>query len=180
MLKDLLQMLIWKGKRVYLAWWMHQWLIEDEGQERQIDEYHQSKVSGNTVGIIPLSSPDNQGKLLTLLCKYVDVLQDNPGLTYVLEHGIRTVSHKPIHVKNRQIPYSLEERINKEVSDMLHMTWPFLNAPIILIIHPSLSCICIQITERFVIDFRLLNNQTFFNYEPMPDAWKMFSNLAGH
>lgn len=101
---------------------MHQWLIEDEGQERQIDEYHQSKVSGNTVGIIPLSSPDNQGKLLTLLCKYVDVLQDNPGLTYVLEHGIRMVSHKPIHVKNRQIPYSLEERINKEVSDMLHMT----------------------------------------------------------
>lgn len=80
--------------------------------------------------------------------------------------------------KNRQIPYSMEETVNKEVSDMLNMN----------IIESSDSPYCSPVvivpkkdgTNRFCIDFRLLNNQTIFDSEPMPDADEMFSKLAGH
>ena len=34
--------------------------------------------------------------------------------------------------------------------------------------------------NRFCIDLRLLNNQTVFDLEPMPDANEIFSKLAGH
>ena len=42
------------------------------------------------------------------------------------------VNEKPVQVKNRQIPYKMEESINKEVSEMLKMN----------IIEPSESPFC--------------------------------------
>lgn len=53
--------------------------------------------------------------------KYGDVLQDKPGVTNVLVHNIRMASQSPIYVKNRSIPFSLEDAVNKEVNDMLEL-----------------------------------------------------------
>ncbi|XP_052692422.1 uncharacterized protein LOC128170699 isoform X2 [Crassostrea angulata] len=152
--------------------------VDDEDQDGQLDEYPQSQVSVSTVNINPSLSLESKDRLMKLLFKFDDVFQDSPGITSVLEHEIRTTSAKPIHVKNRQIPYSMEETVNKEVSDMLKMN----------IIESSDSPYCSPVvivpkkdgTNRFCIDFRLLNNQTIFDSEPMPDADEMFSKLAGH
>ena len=106
------------------------------------------------------------------------MLQSKPGITNVLEHDIRMVNEKPVQVKNRHIPYKMEESINKEVSEMLKMN----------IIEPSESPFCSPVvivpkkdgTNRFCVDYRLLNSQTIFDSEPMPDSDEMFSKLAGH
>nr|XP_022307941.1 uncharacterized protein LOC111113940 [Crassostrea virginica] len=151
---------------------------DEGGQDGQLEEYPVLKVGSKAVAINPLLSSENKEQLLALLNRYADVLQDKPGTTDVLEHDIRTVSDKPVHVKNRQIPYSLEETVNKEVNDMLQMN----------IIEHSDSPYCSPVvivpkkdgTNRFCIDFRLLSNQTVFDSEPMPDANEMFSKLAGH
>ncbi|XP_065939358.1 uncharacterized protein [Magallana gigas] len=151
--------------------------MDDEDQDGQLDEYPQSQVSVSTVNINPSLALESKNRLMKLLLKFDDVFQDRSGITSVLEHEIRTTSAKPIHVKNRQIPYSMEETVNKEVSDMLKMN---------IIESSDLYCSPVVIvpkkdgTNRFCIDFRLLNNQTIFDSEPMPDADEMFSKLAGH
>ena len=71
------------------------------------------KASSAAVAINPSLSSENKKQLLALVNKYADVLQDKPGTTDVLEHDFRTVSDKPVHVKNRQKSYSLEETVNK-------------------------------------------------------------------
>lgn len=65
----------------------------------------------------------------------------------------------------------MEETVNKEVSDMLNMN--IIESSVVIV--PKKDG-----TNRFCIDFRLLNNQTIFDSEPMPDADEMFSKLAGH
>lgn len=88
------------------------------------------------------------------------------------------VSERPIYVKNRSIQFSLEDTVNKEVNDMLKLE----------IIEPAESPFCSPIvivpkkdgTNRFCIDFRLLNRQTIFDSEPVPDADEMNAKFAGH
>ena len=94
---------------------------EEGGQDGQIEKYPVLKASSKAVAINPSLSSENKEQLLALVNRYADVLQDKPGTTDVLEHDIRMVSDKPVHVKNRQIPYSLEENVNKDVNDMLQM-----------------------------------------------------------
>jgi hypothetical protein len=72
----------------------------------------------------------------------------------------------------------MEDTVNKEVSDMLSMN----------IIEPSDSPFCSPIvivpkkdgSNRFCINFRMLNSQTIFDSEPIPDPDEMFAKLAGH
>ena len=149
---------------------------EDESQEGQLVEYPQ--ISSELVDINPCLSTEQAKQVRCLLQNFDDVLQSKPGITNVLEHDIRMVNEKPVQVKNRQIPYKMEESINKEVSEMLKMN----------IIEPSESPFCSPVvivpkkdgTNRFCVDYRLLNSQTIFDSEPMPDSDEMFSKLAGH
>lgn len=86
------------------------------------------------------------------------------------------VSERPIYVKKRFIPFSLEDTVNKEVNDMLKLE----------IIEPFESPFCSPIvivpkkdgTNRFCIDFRLLNRQTIFDSEQIPDADEMYATFA--
>lgn len=48
-------------------------------------------------------STEERKRLMGMVSKYGDVLQDKPGVTNVLENDIRMVSEKPIYVKNRSI-----------------------------------------------------------------------------
>lgn len=88
------------------------------------------------------------------------------------------VSERPIYVKNRSIPFSLEDTVNKEVNDMLKLEIiepsesPF-SSPIIVIVPKKDG------TNRLCIDFRLLNRQTIFDSEPIPDADEMYAKFAG-
>lgn len=149
---------------------------EYETQEGQLVEYPQ--ISTEKVDVNPQLSAEQKKQLTHVLQKFEDVLQSKPGLTHVLEHDIRMVNEKPVQVKHRQIPYKMEDSIDKEVSEMLKMN----------IIEPSESPFCSPVvivpkkdgTNRFCIDYRLLNSQTIFDSEPMPDTDEMFSKLSGH
>lgn len=66
-------------------------------------------------------STEERKRLMGMVSKYGYVLQDKPGVTNVLEHDIQMVSEKPIYVKNRSIPFSLEDTVNKEVNVMLKL-----------------------------------------------------------
>lgn len=59
--------------------------------------------------------------MIKLVSKFGDVFHDHLGITNVLKHEIRTMSAKLMNVKNRQIPYSVEETVKKEMSYKLNM-----------------------------------------------------------
>ena len=88
------------------------------------------------------------------------------------------VNEKPVQVKNRHIQHMMEENIKTKLNNMMKMNF----------IDPSESSFCLQVvivpkkdgTNRFCDDYRLLNSQTIFDSEPMPDSDVMFSKLAGH
>ena len=113
-----------------------------------------------------------------LLHNFEDLLQGKPGITNVVENAIRMVNEKPVQVINEQKPYKIEERINKEVSEMLQMN----------IIEPSVSPICLLVfivakkdgLNRFCVDYKLLKSQINFYSEPMPDSDEMFLKFAWH
>ncbi|XP_061171191.1 uncharacterized protein LOC133180739 [Saccostrea echinata] len=89
--------------------------VEDTTQEGQLDDYPAlDSDQGTDVDINGLLSTEEREKLMSTIAKYGDVLQDQPGSTNILEHDIRMVSDKPIHVKTRSVPFSLEETVNKE------------------------------------------------------------------
>lgn len=148
--------------------------VADTTQDGQLEHYPElDSCECAEMDVNSALSTEERKRLMGMVSKYGDVLVDKPGVTNVLEHDIRMVSEKPIYVKNRSIPFSLEDTVNKEVNDMLKLE----------IIEPSKSPFCSPIvivpkkdgTNRFCIDFRLLNRQTIFDSEPIPDADEMYS-----
>lgn len=154
--------------------------VADTTQDGQLEDYPELDYCGCAkMDVNSALSTEERKRLMGMVSKYGDVLQDKPGVTNVLEHDIRMVSEKPIYVKNRSIPFSLKDTVNKEVNDMLKLE----------IIEPSESPFCSPIvivpkkdgTNRFCIDFRLLKRlQTIFYSEPIPDADEMYPKPAGH
>lgn len=153
--------------------------VADTTQDGQLEDYPELDSCGCAeMDVNSALSTEERKRLMGMVSKYGDDLQDKPGVTNVLEHDIRMVSEKPIYVKNRSIPFSLENTVNTEVNDMLNLK----------IIEPSESPFCSPIvivpkkdgTNRFCIEFRLLNRQTIFDSEPIPDADEMHAKLAGH
>ena len=88
--------------------------VRDATQEGQLDDYPTLDADqGTAVDINGSLSNEEREKLMSLIAKYVDVLQDQPGSTTILEHDIRMVSDKPIYVKTRSVPFSLEETVKR-------------------------------------------------------------------
>lgn len=148
--------------------------VADTTQDGQLEHYPElDSCECAEMDVNSALSTEERKRPMGMVSKYGDVLVDKPGVTNVLEHDIRMVSEKPIYVKNRSIPFSLEDTVNKEVNDMLKLE----------IIEPSKSPFCSPIvivpkkdgTNWFCIDFRLLNRQTIFDSEPIPDADEMYS-----
>ena len=130
------------------------------------------------VDLNPELSETQISQVRELIHSFPDVFTDAPGCTDLLEHDIRLSTETPIRMKPYPIPYSMIDTVNTEVSKMLDLgviersTIPY-SSPIVIVKKKDN-------TNRFCIDFRILNSQTVFDAEPMPNAEEMFAKLAGY
>lgn len=96
--------------------------VADTTQDGQLEDYPELDPCGCAkIDVNNALSTEERKRLMGMVSKYGYVLQDKPGVTNVLEHDIQMVSEKLIYVKNRSIPFSLEDTVNKEVNDMLKL-----------------------------------------------------------
>ena len=121
-------------------------------------------------------TPTQRKELADLCSRSSDILSDLPGVTDLIECGIRQESNKPVQVRQYALPHSKVKVIGEEVDAMLKLgviepaASPY-NAPVVLVQKKDGS-------NRFCIDYRKLNQDTVFDAEPMPDVNYLFSNLA--
>ena len=123
-------------------------------------------------------SPEQYNQANALISSFSDVFCDKPGFTNLLKHDIKLNTHTPIRCKSRHIPYAMMETVCTEVDNMVDLNViepsesPF-SSPIVIVKKKDGS-------NRFCIDFRILNCHTEFDAEPMPDTDEIFSKLATH
>ena len=95
-----------------------------------------------------------------------------------MEHDIKLTTDTPVRVKQYPLPYSMMQAVNDEVRSMIELG----------VIERSESPYCSPViivkkkdnTNRFCIDFRVLNKITVFDAEPMPSMEQIFAKLASY
>lgn len=128
------------------------------------------------VVINPYLSDSQKSSVLSILSDFQQVFTDIPGRTNLVTHSIKLTSTEPINVKPYPLPYSTEQAIKVEVESMLKMG----------VIEPSNSPYCSPVilvskkdgSNRFVIDFRAINQHTVFDSEPIPNPEDLFNKLG--
>jgi len=136
-----------------------------------------SKDTIKDVHIASTLTEDQGSEINTVLEQFRDILTDLPGRTTLAEHKITLTTNEPIRVKQYPLPYNTKQDIQKEVEVMLSLD----------VIEPSESPYSSPVvivrkkdgTNRFCVDFRMLNKSTIFDAEPMPNTDEIFSRLAG-
>ena len=133
-----------------------------------------------TIKDVSLSSDMNSVQLdqaKSLLTSFQDVLTDVPGRTNLGEHSVKLTSSDPIRQRPYPVPHAMKNVIEEETQKMVRMgviepsDSPY-SSPIVLVRKPDGS-------NRFCIDFRLLNRITVFDAEPLPNPDEIFANLSG-
>ena len=92
-----------------------------------------------------------------------------------MEHDIKLTTDTPVRVKQYPLPHSMMQAVNDEVRSMIELG----------VIERSESPYCSPViivkkkdnTNRFCIDFRVLNKITVFDAEPMPSMEQSLQNL---
>ena len=123
-------------------------------------------------------SPEQYNQANALISSFSDVFCDKPGFTNLLKHGIKLNTHTPLRCKSRHIPYAMMETVCTKVDNMVDLnaiesSESQFSSPIVIVKRKDGS-------NRFCIDFRVLNCHTEFDAEPMPDTDEIFSKLATH
>lgn len=153
---------------------------DDQGFEGEMMDTPSSKLSESPddVHVNDDLSPDEILKVKQLLYEHEHVLSDVPGRTNVLQHDIKLTSDDPVRLKPYSIPYAMLETVNKEVDKMIDLDViersdsPY-SAPFVIVKKKDSS-------NRFCIDFRVLNGITVFDAETMCNIEEMFSKLSGY
>ena len=111
------------------------------------------------------------------LChEFADVLTSKPGKTSMILHTIRTSSERPICQKPYRIPHAMRSEVKNAIDDMLAQD----------IIEPSSSPWSAPIvpirkkdgTLRICVDYRKLNQITYFDAYPTPRMDELFEKLG--
>ena len=96
----------------------------------------------------------------------------------LLDHDIKLTTDTPVRVKQYPLPYIMLETVGDEVRSMTDLG--------VVERFDSLYCSPVVIVKkkdnsnRFCIDFRVLNKITVIDAEPMPSMEQIFSELAGY
>ena len=118
-----------------------------------------------------------------LLDKYDNIFSDLPGSTELVQHQIRTINDKPIHLPPYQIPQALIADVEKEIKIGLDLGLiePVINghnptayaAPTIVIKKKEANQI------RVVVDYRALNRVTIHQRYGIPNSNHLIDKVAG-
>ena len=144
--------------------------MEDECSDGLIETPSVCKSGeGTQVNINPALSQEEQHQVRSLVQEFSGTFSEKPGRTTLMEHDIKLTTDTPLRVKQYPLPYSMMQAVNDEVRSMIELG----------VIERSESPYCSPViivkkkdnTNRFCIDFRVLNKITVFDAEPMPSCW---------
>ena len=98
-----------------------------------------------------------------------------PGTTHLAKHKIELTTMSPIYVRPYPIPYVERQEVEKEVhamleADVIEPAMSDYNSPIALVKKKDG-------TNRFCVDFRLINLVTKFDTEPVGNPEDVMSKL---
>ena len=111
-------------------------------------------------------STKQRAELFKLLENYKTVISSEPGCTDALVHEIKLTTNEPIRKKPYSVPLHLREDFDAEIDTMFKLgIIEHSNSPYC---HPAVMVRKKNLTWRVVIDFRLLNEITQFDAEPVP------------
>jgi hypothetical protein len=113
---------------------------------------------------------------MSLLEEYQDIFTEAPGTTHLEEHKIELTTTDPIRVRPYPVPYAKRKDVQEEIQKMLDAG----------VIEPSSSPYTAPVvmvkkkdgTNRFCIDFRLLNMVTRFDMEPIVNPEYILTRLG--
>ena len=130
----------------------------------------------NDVQINTSLSEDQKQDLMHVCKTYKDVLTDIPGKTTLIQHAVVLKSDTPIYKKPYIMPYSLRQKVQEEVQNMLQAgiiekSNSAYAAPIVIVQKKDKSI-------RLCIDYRGLNEVTIFDPQPMPKLEDVFNKLG--
>lgn len=146
---------------------LHENLPEEEDEVKQMPILSLYRTQFSTdVKLSPHLTAEQVQNVQALFQEYADIFSDLPGKTALVECSLRLTSNKPVHVPQYPIPLALQERVEKEVQEMLKLgiiersQSPY-HAPIVVMKKPDN-------TIRLCIDFRELNKILVPDCEPIP------------
>ena len=124
---------------------------------------------GTQVNINPALSQEEQNQVRSLVQKFSGTFSEKPGRTTLMEHDIKLTTDTPVRVKQYPLPYIMMQAVGDEVRSMIELG----------IIERSESPYCSPViivkkkdnTNRFCIDFRVLNKITVFDAEHQCLVW---------
>ena len=133
---------------------------------------------GTQVNINPALSQEEQHQVGSLVQEFSGAFSEKSGRTTLMEHDMKLTTDTPVRVKQYPLPYIMMQAVNDEVRSMIELG----------VIERSESPYCSPViivkkkdnTNRFCIDFRVLNKITVFDAEPMPSMEQIFAKLAGY
>ena len=108
--------------------------------------------------------------------------EDALPTTNLAKYHIRTISDKPINIKQYRLPHGMQDEIDSQIKDMLDKgiikpSRSSFNNPIWLVPKKADSEGIVKM--RLVIDFRKLNESSIFEPWPMKNPIEIFDQLKG-
>ena len=134
----------------------------------------------NDLDINPKLAPEQFYELSVLLQRFTDVFADNPNRpnrTHLAVHNIDTGNARPVEQRNQRLSPATEMEINRQVNEMLDNN----------ICRPSSSAWSSRVilvkkkdgSQRFVIDYRDVNDVTKKDAYPMPCVEDILDRMHG-
>ena len=174
----------WISHRIRLGdcWYDTSVTFSGGGLDARVDVACLEKLEGENLkfDINPSLTPEKRQQILDLLTKYRSVWASNPkkpSLSNVGKHKIVTGDADPVKQKMRRMSPNDEREVNRQVDEMLSngicrpsdSPW---SSGVILVKKRDGS-------QRFVIDYRILNAVTEKDAYPLPNAKDLFDRMHG-
>ena len=107
---------------------------------------------------------------------FQDVLSDIPNRSKVGCHGVKLTDHKAVRRKPYPVPHALRPGVEEELNKMEKLgiiercESPYAS-PLVVVRSPGKK-------DRYAVDYRLINEKTVFDAEPVTDQTEIFAKLS--
>lgn len=154
-------------------------LDSDDGMKKQVNIESPLLSPNESICDIKINvrlSNSQKGGLKSIFQSYSDVLTDVPGKTSKIEHDDVLKSEKPVAKKAYMLPYALREKVKQEIDNMIKAGTaeksisPYAS-PIVIVPKKDGSI-------RLCVDYRLLNEITISDPQPMPKLEDIINKLG--